>query len=71
MRRIRIYKKKKRKINIERLHLEELRETRLENTLSSIGFDGILNVIKFLDGESIFYLAHANSLYCCIIFIME
>ena len=25
MRRIRIYKKKKRKINIERLHLEELR----------------------------------------------
>ena len=28
MRRIRIYKKKKRKINIERLHLEELRVTR-------------------------------------------
>ena len=27
MRRIRIYKKKKRKINIERLHLEELRVT--------------------------------------------
>ena len=27
MRRIRIYKKKKRKINIERLHLEELRLT--------------------------------------------
>ena len=30
MRRIRIYKKKKRKINIERLHLEELRETRVK-----------------------------------------
>ena len=27
MRQIRIYKKKKRKINIERLHLEELRLT--------------------------------------------
>ena len=30
MRRIRIYKKKKRKINIERLHLEELRLTPLK-----------------------------------------
>ena len=30
MRRIRIYKKKKRKINIERLHLEELRVTHIQ-----------------------------------------
>ena len=30
MRRIRIYKKKKRKINIERLHLEELRVSRVK-----------------------------------------
>ena len=48
-----------------------LKQVCLENTLSSIGFDGILNVIKFLDGESVFYLAHANSLYWCIILIME
>lgn len=48
-----------------------LKQACYENTLSSIGFDGILNVIKFLDGESVFYLAHANSLYWCIILIME
>ena len=39
MRRIRIYKKKKRKINIERLHLEELRVTPVILTNISLLFD--------------------------------
>lgn len=48
-----------------------LKQECLEASLTSIGFDAILNVIKFLDGESIFYLARANSLYHLPLFLIK
>ena len=34
--------------------------------LKSIGYDAMINVIKFLDGESKYHLAHCDQLYCCL-----